>query len=309
SVVPAFQDTVVFYIRTGTGFTEVIGDLKAKGWLRYPKGFEWVAARKNYPVQVKPGRYELHRGMSNSELVDLLRSGHQTEVKLIFHTTRSLEHLAGVIGRQLEPDSLAMLIIFRDSQLYSSFGFAPENHLALFIPNTYHFFWNTSPKAFMKRMYREYENFWKGKRDQQAAAIGLSRFEVMTLASIVQEETSKTDEMPVIAGVYMNRLHRGIRLQADPTVIYALGGPKIKRVLHRHLKVQSLYNTYRHKGLPPGPIRIPSITAIDACLHYAHHNYLYFCARDDFSGYHLFASRYAEHLRNARKYRRALDQQ
>jgi UPF0755 protein len=179
----------------------------------------------------------------------------------------------------------------------------------MFLPNTYNFLWNTDPVQFLDRMKKEYDAFWNDNRLQRLKAIGLDRFEVVTLASIVQEETFKSDEMPRVAGAYMNRLKKGIKLQADPTVIYALGDYTIKRVLHRHLTVNSPYNTYKYAGLPPGPIRIPSIQAIDACLNFEKHEYLYFCAKEDFSGYHNFARTYGEHLVNARKYQRELNRQ
>lgn len=186
-------------------------------------------------------------------------------------------------------------------------GFTPESWLGIFLPNTYHFLWNTDANQFIDRIKSEYERYWSGNRDSRREALGLTRNEIMSMAAIVQSETFKVDEMPRVAGVYKNRLKKGMKLQADPTVIYALGDPGIRRVLKKHLRVDSPYNTYKYAGLPPGPIRIPSIQAIDACLNSENHKYLYFCAKEDFSGYHSFASGYTEHLRNARRYQRALN--
>lgn len=302
------EERVFFHISTGSDYKDVYDDLDSLGWIKNMKSFDWVASRKMYPDVVKPGRYELTRGMSNDSLINLLRSGKQSEVHLVFNTMRTLEYLAGVISRQIEADSSALISIFRDTATMERLGFGPESWMGLFIPNTYRFFWNTNAIQFVDRMKAEYENFWSGSRDEARKSMGYNRNQIMALASIVQSETFKVDEMPRVAGVYFNRLKKGIRLQADPTVIFALNEPNIKRVLKKHLKVDSPYNTYKYAGLPPGPIRIPSLQAIDACLNYEKHNYLYFCAREDFSGYHSFASSYSDHLRNARKYQRALNE-
>jgi len=301
------QDTVVFYSHTGEGFHEVYNDLVESGWIRSPKGLQWLAQKKSYPDLVKPGRYVLESGWSGVRLIDHLRSGKQEEVNLVFNTMRTFERLAGVIGRQIEPDSAEMLACFSDTIWYDSIGMSPEHWFTLYLPDTYKMYWTTTPRQFMERMKKEYDRFWNEERRQKAASAGLTPDEVVTLASIVQEETFKTDEMATVAGVYMNRLKIGMRLQADPTVIFAMKDKDIRRVLHRHLRIDSPYNTYKIKGLPPGPIRIPSRAAIEATLNFEKHRYLYFCAKDDFSGYHAFASSYSEHLRNARKYQRALD--
>jgi UPF0755 protein len=244
--------------------------------------------------------------MSNLEIIDLLRSGRQSEINLVFNTTRHFERLAGVLSKQIEADSVSLLTAFRDTSLMNEFGFESRFWPGMFIPNTYRFKWNTSPKEFLNRMNQEFNAFWNEDRKGLLNVIGLDKYQVITLAAIVQEETVKADEMPRVAGVYMNRLKKGIKLQADPTVIYANGDYSIRRVLNRHLTVKSPYNTYLYAGLPPGPIRIPSIQSIDACLNYEKHDYLYFCAKDDFSGYHAFARTYGEHLFNARKYQRAI---
>jgi UPF0755 protein len=307
SLTGTVEDSVFFYIHTGAGYPQVYMDMKKTRWLKYNRGFDFVANRKGYPEQVKPGRYLLRKGMTNSEIVDLLRSGKQAEVSLVFTTMRSFERLAGVISKQIEADSVSLLEAFDDTANMRRFGFTPETWRSMFIPNTYRFFWNTNAMGFLQRMDREYDDFWSPGREEKLREMGLDRNQLMTLASIVQEETFMPEDMPKVAGVYMNRLKKGIRLQADPTVIFALGDYSIKRVMHAHLLVDSPYNTYKYPGLPPGPIRIPSLQAIMACLNFEQHNYLYFCAKDDFSGYSVFARTYLEHLRNARKYQRALN--
>lgn len=307
SLTKSEQDSVYFFIRTGSKYPQVYMDFKKSGWLKHDRGFDWVAKRKEYPESVKPGRYLLYKGMSNAEIVDVLRSGNQAEVNLIFNSTRHFDRLAGVISRQIEADSSELLSVFRDTAIMHSFGFTPDQWRGMFIPNTYRFLWNTSAVQFLERMNLEFKVFWNPARLDRLRVLGMDKFQLISLAALVQEETSKVEDMPVVAGVYMNRIRKGMKLQADPTVIFALGDYTIKRVLHVHLKVDSPYNTYRYAGLPPGPIRIPSVQAIDACLNYQKHNYLYFCAKEDFSGNSVFAQTYREHLVNARKYQRALN--
>jgi UPF0755 protein len=300
------MDSVFFYVRTGSQYPQVYMDFKKSGWLKHDRGFDWVAKRKEYPANIKPGRYLLTKGMSNSQIVDLLRAGKQSEVKLVFNTTRHFDRLAGTISKQIEADSTSLLLSFRDTARMKSLGFTPDQWRAMFIPNTYSFFWNTSADQFLERMKKEFDNFWTGARADRLKELGMDKFQLITLAAIVQEETFKTEDMPIVAGVYMNRLRKGMRLQADPTVIFALGDYSIRRVLRTHLKVDSPYNTYRNAGLPPGPIRMPSIQAIDACLNFQNHDFIYFCAKEDFSGYSVFSKSYTEHLANARRYQRAL---
>lgn len=301
------KDSVFFFVRTDSKYPQVYMEFKKSGLLKYERGFDWVAKKKEYPANIKPGRYLLRKGMSNSEIIDLLRSGKQAEVKLVFNTTRHFDRLAGVIAKQIEADSISLLKAFQDTAMMRKYGLRPEYWRAMFLPNTYRFLWNTSAEQFLDRMNQEFKAFWNENRERRLREIGLDKFELMSLAAIVQEETFKIEDMPVVAGVYMNRIKKGMRLQADPTVIFALGDYTIKRVLRAHLLVDSPYNTYRYPGLPPGPIRIPSIQAIEASLNYKKHDYLYFCAKEDFSGYSAFARTYSEHLVNARKYQRALD--
>ncbi len=300
--------TADFYIPTGSDMEKVKGLLKEDDLISNSSTFKWTAARKNYHNNVHPGRYRLTDGMSNNDLVNLLRSGNQTPVNLVFISHRTVGDIAAAVARQIEADSACIAELAFDEKFLETIGFDTAGVPGLFIPNTYQLYWNTSPRQFYLRMKREYDRFWEGERDEKRKKLGLERAEVSTLASIVSEETAMVDEMPVIAGVYLNRLQRGMRLQADPTVKYALGDFTVNRILRVDLGVDSPYNTYLYGGLPPGPITIPPVQAIDAVLNAQKHDYLYFSAREDFSGYHRFARTLAEHNRNARLYQNALNQ-
>jgi len=300
------KDHAFIKIATGSSFEDVIDTLQKDSLLKNYKTFRILAARKNYPNHVYPGNYKIENGMSNNELINLLRSGKQEPVDVIFNNIRTAGQLAGIISRQIEADSAAIDSLLHEESFLKQYGLNKQTKLTLFIPNTYEFFWDTGAKGFIDRMAGERETFWKGERGEKLRKTSLSREEVFTLASIVDEETTKQDEMDRIAGVYMNRLKRGMRLQADPTIKYAHNDFGMKRVLKIHLEVNSPYNTYKNSGLPPGPISVPSIQAIDAVLNYEDHNYLYFCAKDDFSGYHVFSQTLRQHLNNARKYQRAI---
>lgn len=298
---------VYIYIPTGSDYKDVTNILYANNYIINRASFEWVAEKKGYAALVKPGKYQLKEGMSNNQLVNLLRSGKQVPVKLVFNKIRTKDRFAGIISNQIEADSLELLNLLNNESFLSDYGLNRETALCLFIPNTYEFYWNTDAKAFVKRMDKEFENFWNKSRLEKANSMGLSREEVITMASIVEEETVKNDEKPRVAGVYYNRIKKGMRLQADPTVRFAVGDFEIKRILTKHLSIDSPYNTYRKAGLPPGPICIPTISSIDAVLNYEKHSYLYFCAKDDFSGYHAFAKTLQQHNVNAEKYRKALN--
>jgi UPF0755 protein len=231
----------------------------------------------------------------------------QTPLNVTFNNVRTKEDLAGKVSKYLIADSLSILNLFYDENKIGKFGFNTETYRAMFIPNTYQFYWTTSAEQFADRMKTEFDKFWSDERRKKAENINLSPVEVTVLASIVQSETAKNEEMTRIAGLYINRLNRGQLLQADPTVKYAVGDFSLKRILNVHLEVDSPYNTYKYAGLPPGPINFPETSAIDAVLNYEKHNYIYMCAREDFSGYHNFAVTLTEHNRNAAKYRRELD--
>ncbi len=302
------REQMHLHIPAGSTYDEVLDMLKEKNLLQHPDRFHWLARQKNYPNRVLAGRFLIFDGMSNNELINLLRSGEQNPVRLTFHNIRTDEELAGRIASQIEADSAEIISLLRDPGTLEPLGKETLTARLLFIPNTYEVFWNISAEQLLHRMHREYQAFWSEVRRQRAEEIGLSKTEAGILASIVQSETIKAEEMARIAGVYMNRLNHGIPLQADPTVIYAKGDFTIRRVLNRHLEIDSPFNTYKYAGLPPGPINLPAPQVIDAVLYYEEHDYFYFSAKPDFSGYHVFSRTYAEHLANARRYRRALDE-
>ncbi len=299
----------VILVPTGADYAELLDSLGGNGTtLADLKRFERVAGIFSLPEMVRPGRYALKPGMSYMELVKMFRNGLQTPVKLTFNNIRTLPQLAGRFAQQIEADSLQMLSSLTADSTAEKYGFDSGNFIGMFIPNTYEVWWTVSPEALLDRMKKEYDRFWNAERLEKLEATGLTREEAITLASIVYEETKMSDEMPVVAGVYMNRLEKGMPLQADPTVKFAVGDFSIKRVLNRHLEVDSKYNTYLHTGLPPGPICMPSVKAIDAVLNYSKHKYLFFCAKPDFSGYHNFAVTLAQHNKNAQLYYKFLNE-
>ncbi|MCU4175109.1 endolytic transglycosylase MltG [Carboxylicivirga sp. N1Y90] len=294
------------HIPTGTDYKGLIKLLEQGDFLIKTDGFEWVAKQKKYGSNIKAGKYRLRNNMSNNDLVNLLRSGNQTAVKLTFNNIRTKEELAGVISKYIEADSTSLLYCFQDETILMDYGFNNPTCLGLFIPNTYEFWWNTSAEGFVKRMHQEYEKFWTKERKELAQKAKLTPQEVSALAAIVDEETIKADEKPMVAGLYINRLNKKVRLQADPTVKYALGDFSIQRVLKKDLEIDSPYNTYKYGGLPPGPIRIPSINGLEAVLNHSKHKYMYMCAKEDFSGYHNFALTLKQHNQNAAKFHKAL---
>jgi UPF0755 protein len=295
------------YVRAGADFTEVLDSLRSLQVLKDEHTFISVAARKGYPDNIHSGRYKLSDGMNNRQLVHILMLGMQEPVRLTLSgNIRTNRRLAVLLSRYIQPDSLAILQALNDTLRTTPCGFTPATIMGMFIPNTYEVYWNISVDALLQRMKKEYDVFWNASRREKAAAMQMTPQEVVTLASIVYEESLKADEMPRIAGVYVNRLRRGIPLQADPTLKYALGNFALRRVLTRHTAIDSPYNTYKHAGLPPGPICVPPPVAIDAALDFETHPYLYFCAKADFSGYHNFSRTLAQHNRYAREYQQAL---
>jgi len=297
------------YIPAGSEFDDVVDIIRENEIVENVSSFIWLAENKNYPNHVYPGRYALQHEMNNNEIINLLRSGYQEPVKVIFNSIRTKEQLAGRIAKQIEADSLSLVKVFNNDSIIKEYGFKPETFTCIFIPNTYEFWWNTTAIGFVQRMYKEYNRFWTEQRLAKAKALNLTPEDVITLASIVDEETLFNDEMQKVAGVYINRLRKRMHLQADPTLKFALGDFAIKRVLTVHKQIDSPYNTYKHYGLPPGPISIPSIAAIDAVLNYEQHNYLYFCAKPAFSGYHNFSKTLSQHNINARRYQQALNKE
>ncbi|WP_243408295.1 endolytic transglycosylase MltG [Balneicella halophila] len=264
-------------------------------------------ARAKQVNQFKEGFYYFPKGTSTNAFINTLRAGRQSPVKLTFNNTRTLFEFAGKISRQIKPDSLELLNHLTNDSVANSYGFDKNNFIGMFLPNTYEMYYTATPKEFTDRMNKEYLRFWNTQRKKKAEELGYTQKQISIVASIVDEETNKSDEKSRIAGVYLNRLERNIPLQADPTLKFAVGDFTIKRLLNKHMEVDSPYNTYKYSGLPPGPIRQPSISAIDAVLNAENHNYIYFCAKADFSGYHVFSKTLSEHNRNARAYHRALN--
>lgn len=270
--------------------------------------YDLYAKRLELDQSLKAGHYVLEEGMSVIEVVRMLKLGLQTPVNVTMNNVKTPAYLAGKLSRQLHADSVELVKVLTDKQLAQKLGFSsPLTMFSIFIPNTYEFYWTVKPEDFVDRMYKEYKRFWNGERDKKRERSGLNRVEVSTLASIVYEETRKVDEMPRVAGVYVNRLKQGIPLQADPTIKYAMQDFGLRRILYRHLKYESPYNTYLNRGLPPSPICMPSIEAIDAVLNFEKHDYIFFCARPTFDGYHNFARTLKEHNANARAYQAELN--
>lgn len=301
------QETVYIYIGKDKSFTDLCRQLQDSADCSRIGSFKQLAGMLKYQANIRTGRYAVSPGMSNLQLLNDLRRGHQVATRLTFNNIRFKEDLAERLDEQLMLDKDELLSLLNDSAYCDSLGFTTETITSLFIPNTYEVYWNIPADKLMQRMKREYIAFWTDVRLEKAKAIGLTPAEVATLASIVEEETAASDEYPIVAGLYLNRLHRGIPLQADPTVKFAVGDFTLQRILFEHLEVDSPYNTYKHAGLPPGPLRIPTIKGMDSVLNYMKHNYLYMCAKEDFSGRHNFAATLAEHNRNANRYRADLN--
>ena len=299
---------VELFIPTGSDYNQVKTILADAQFIINEKSFDWVANKKELPDNIHPGRYIVKDGMSNNQLVNMLRGGLQSPVKVTFNNIRNVDMLAGRIASQIEADSASISNLLHNQEYINQLGFNSYTIPALFLPDTYEFYWNTDAEGFVVRMFQEYNKFWNEERKQQAQSKGLTPIQVSTLASIVNKETNMSDEMPRVAGVYINRLKNNWLLQADPTLIFAWNDYSIKRVLDRHKEIESPYNTYKYLGLPPGPICIPSLSAVKAVLNAENHHYFYFCAKEDFSGYHNFAKTLAEHNRNAAKYQQALNQ-
>lgn len=296
------------YIHTGSEFKDVYKTIQDEGMVKDTASFLWAAENMNYVSRVKPGRYHLHEGMSNRKLINMLASATQEPVTLSFHNLRLKEQFAGFVSKKIEPDSVSILRMLDSSAYVQQFGFTTDNVYTMFLPNSYQMYWTTSREKFFKRMYANYEKFWTPERRQKAAAINLNPIEVSILASIVDAEALHDDEMPTIAGLYLNRLKKDMKLESDPTVIFAENDFTIHRVLNRDLQFNSPYNTYMHTGLPPGPIMMPSINAVNSVLDYQKTDYIYMCAKADFSGYHSFATNAADHHKNALAFQKALDE-
>ncbi len=301
------KETAYIYIDKEKNYEDVISQLK-KANLPSEQMFRLLSERMNYYNNVKTGRYAIKDGMTMPDVIRMLRSGNQTPVSITFNNMRTKENLAGRISQQLMMDSIELLNTLNDAEKVKELGFNENTLVAMFVPNTYEVYWDTSVDNLLSRMKKEFDRFWNNDRKANAEKLGLSPIQISTLASIVEEEATYSDEYPIVAGLYLNRLKKGMRLEADPTVKFAVGDFSLRRILFRHLEVESPYNTYKNTGLPPGPIRIPSIKAIDGTLSPQSHNYLFMCAKDDLSGRHNFAITHAEHSRNATRYQQALNQ-
>lgn len=301
---------VSVYVLPNSTMDTVLAQLDSADALRNKKDLEWWMHKKDLNKHLTPGHYVFSNGMSNRDVVNILLSAQQTPVRVVFHNTRTLSDLAGKFAAQLMFDSLDMLHFLDSTSLFTAYGLTKDNRMTLFIPNTYEMYWTATPQEVVERMQKEHDVFWNADRMNKCAEIGLTPEQVLILASIVYSENAKhVDEAPRIAGVYMNRLQKGMRLEADPTVVYAIGDFTKNRVYLSDLDHDSPYNTYLYAGLPPGPIHMPPISYIDAVLNYEHHEYIFLCARGDGSYNHYFAKTLAEHERNRKLYQKELNRQ
>lgn len=306
---PNFQvgkENRILFIKEGATFKDVQKELHEGAYVQDLVSFSFLAKLMEYDEHIKPGRYVIKADMNNLEAVRSLRSGKQEPVRVTFNNVRLIRDLAEKITQNLgmKPEEFeAALIKFA---MNNHKGFTKDNVMAMFIPNTYEVYFNISPDGLVQRMGMEYDKFWNDARRNKAKAIGFTPLEISTLASVVQAESVQPDEAPVIAGLYINRLKQGIPLQADPTLVFAVGDFSLKRVLNEHKEIDSPYNTYKYRGLPPGPINLPEIRSLEAVLNYSPSDYIYMCAKEDFSGRHNFTANYQEHMNNAIRYQRAL---
>ncbi|WKB81447.1 endolytic transglycosylase MltG [Cellulophaga lytica] len=306
------NDAAYVYIKSTDDFNDIKEQVTPL--LSSIQDFEAAAKRKGYINNVKAGKFEIKKGMNNNEIINSLR-GRNIPVKVSFNNQETLEDLAGRVAVQIEADSVSLINAFNEPQFLKENNFTQANKLAMYIPNSYEFYWNSSAETFRTKMLTEYKRFWNDERKAKAKSLGLTENEVVALASIVHKETVKVDERPRVAGVYLNRLRKGMLLQADPTVIYALKLHQnnfkqvIKRVLYKDLKLDSPYNTYMYAGLPPGPIAMPDISAVNAVLNSEKHNYYYFVANVENFGYHKFAKTLSQHNRNKEQYIRWINKQ
>ncbi len=301
------DETVYIHIYNHDNAATIIEKIEEAAHPATMSGFKLLAKHNNLDKQKKTGRFAIYDGDDMRTLYRRIVSNQQTPLMVAIPSTRTIEQLLSAASKQLMTDSASLCRFATDHRYYEYIGYKRETWPCVFIPDSYEMYWNITPERFMIRMLREHDLFWNQARRAKAKAIGLTIEEVATLASIVDEETNDNAEKPIVAGLYINRLKRGMPLQADPTVKYALGDFTRKRILKADLETDSPYNTYKYKGLPPGPIRIPTTQAIESVLNHAQHNYLYMCAKEDFSGTHNFATTLAEHNRNAQRYQQALN--
>ncbi len=295
------------YVYPTDNFESVVARLDSTKNVKDIKSFKNYAEYQEYPANIVPGRYELVNQMSNVQLVNNLKKGRQAPMNLTFNNVRTKEDLCKRFSEALMLSYDDLYSLLNSDEAMAKYNLNSKTSVALFIPNTYQVYWTVSAPDLLDRMKKEYDKFWTEERVKKCADANLTQVEVSTLAAIVEEETKSAKEQPAVAGLYLNRLHKGMLLQADPTVKFAVGDFSIRRIRSGHLEVDSPYNTYKYEGLPPGPIRIPSVGAIDAVLNYDHHDYIYMCASEQFDGTHNFAKTFDEHQDNAKKYHKALN--
>jgi UPF0755 protein len=303
------SEKYILYIPTGASYEEVLDTLEKDTVLNSPAFFNWIAGKRDYPTNVKAGKYEIKKDMSLVNIIRMLRNGRQAPVHLLITRVRTRQGLSSMIGRKFECDSVSMMRFFENNDSLAPFGLDSNTFMTAILPNTYSFFWNTTPSAIFRKMFATYKSWWTPQRLQLAQEQGLTPATAYILASIVEEETNAQGDKGKIASVYLNRLHKGMKLSADPTVKFALGDFELKRIYDKYTKVESPYNTYRNTGLPPGPICTPSEQTLEAVLEAPKTDYLFFVAKPDFSGYSNFAVTYTEHMQNAKAYQKALDVQ
>jgi len=301
------KESRYLYIPTGSSFSDVQKIIYDNGFVNDPVAFGILSKFMKYNKLVKPGRYLISKNANNIEVIRKLRAGEQEPVRITFNNARLFSDVAAKLTVWLELDSVSLLKVLKNPVTAVEYGFDSETFRCMFISNTYEVYWDITADKLIDRMHREYERFWNEERVKKTSELGLDPVKATILASIVEAEVSHYDEAPIVAGLYLNRLKRNMFLQADPTLKYALGDFTIQRVLNVHKKIDSPYNTYKYLGLPPGPINFPSIKSLDAVLNRQEHNYLYMCAKADFSGYHEFSTNLKQHNINARKYQNALN--
>ena len=301
------KESRYLYIPTGSDFEDVQRIIYDNGFVNDPVAFGILSKFMNYDQLVKPGRYLIERNANNIDVIRKLRAGEQEPIRITFNNARLFSDVAAKLTVRLELDSVLFLKVLKEPATAQKYGFNEESFRCMFIPNTYEVYWTITANELIERMHQEYERFWTQNRREKASTLGLDQVQVTILASIVEAEVSHYDEAPKVAALYLNRLKRNMFLQADPTLKYALGDFTIQRVLNIHKEIDSPYNTYKYLGLPPGPINFPSIKSLDAVLNSEDHNYLYMCAKADFSGYHEFSTNLRQHNINARKYQNALN--
>lgn len=304
----AKEQTRYVYINDGDNIDSVYAKLDTIASTMQKAGFRMLSSVSGYSSGIRSGRYAVKPSESAFTVWRRMKNGIQEPVSLTIPESRTMDRLAGALSRKLMLDSATVAQSFANQDFCAAYGYDTCTIAALFVPNTYDVYWNTSLEKFMKRMVKEHDRFWNKERTEKAESLGMTENEVATVASIIDEETANNAEKPMIAGMYCNRLKQGMPLQADPTVKFALKDFALRRIYHNMLTMDSPYNTYKNVGLPPGPIKIASIAGIDAVLNQVKHDYLYMCAKEDFSGTHNFAVTYQEHLRNAAKYSKALNE-